>query len=236
MCLKFRFNAEKCCLWGCFSVFVLVVVFIAGIASLLYFSCRPYLKYQAAMKSGDGKSAVYYATKLFRQQEKSYNQRVEKYGHACSTRYNNCYHYLSCAYELNGGYDIALERYQTMVQQNLEYGPDIARVHYRMGRHSESFKLYCEFYKKQAETVKTNDYHEQEHLYNEIMCHYIISDSRKFRPFATFHDFYAFMKKEHEISGGQGKYSKVMELFRRVDSKADSLMADAERFLSDRHE
>ena len=61
MCLKFRFNAEKCFLWGCFSVFVLVVILIACIVFYIiagYVAYRPYHKYSEAMKSGDGTAAV----------------------------------------------------------------------------------------------------------------------------------------------------------------------------------
>jgi hypothetical protein len=216
-------------------VILLSLYFIVG-----YFAYRPYQKYLTAMKEGDGESAVYYATKLFRLKEKSYNQHMEKYGHASSARYEECYRNLSYAYELNGEYDIALERCHTIVQQNLKSGPDIARVLYRMGRHSESFEKYCEFYKEQAETYDDLEGYRKDgrknSLYNDIMCHDIIYDSRKFRPFATFHDFYEFMKTEGKKSGKQYEYAKVMEFIRQTDSKADDFMADVERVLSDRSE
>jgi len=44
------------------------------------------------------------------------------------------------------------------------------------------------------------------------------------------------MKKEYDKRGKPKEYTKVMELFRRVDSRADSFMADAERYISDRNE
>ncbi|MCL2119421.1 MAG: tetratricopeptide repeat protein [Planctomycetaceae bacterium] len=223
MCLKIRFNAEKCCLWGCFSVITLVVVLIVGIISLIYFAHRPYHKYLDAMKSGDGKSAVYYATKCFHKKEKYHKQLKEKYGYSSSNI--EWYLNLSYAYELNGEYDVALERYHTIVQQGQESDHNIARVLYRMGRYSESFEMYCECCKEKAETAEPNDFYAQNHLYREIMCHNIVEDSRKFRPYPTFHDFYVFMKAEYEKRGKPQKYVKVMELFRRVDSYTESFMA-----------
>ena len=202
-------------------VILLSLYFIVG-----YFAYRPYQKYRTAMKEGDGKNAVYYATKIFHQSERDFNKRKEKYGFSDKNRYNECYLDLCYAYELNSEYDLALKRYQLTPQGN---ALDIARVLYKVGRLSESFEKYCEFYKEQAETYddlksyrKTTT---EEYLYDRIMCHDIIEDSRKFRPFATFHDFYAFMKKECEKQGGPGQYAKVMELFRDIDSSAESHMA-----------
>ena len=89
-------------------------------------------------------------------------------------------------------------------------------------RYRESYEKYCECYKKHVDVVIRRE----ESLYDEIMCHSIIEDSRKFRPFATFHDFYAFMNKENERLGKPEEYAKVMELLYKVDYKADQYMYD----------
>lgn len=202
------------------------------------------IQWYRSMQRGDGQAAIYWARRTIyfdnptlheTWKSTSYPSLPEDYGMTHDSGM-----YLTLAYELYGEYDLALKRYQ-MSDLPRENTPHIPRVLYKMGRYSGSFEEYCEFYKEQAETYDDLERYRkdmrEESLYNGIMCHRIFGDnSRKFRPFATFHDFYEFMEKECEKQGGPGQYAKVMELFRRVDSQADSLMADAERFLSDRHE
>jgi len=94
---------------------------------------------------------------------------------------------LCYACELNGEHDLALERYQTFDPRKKESSHHIARVHYKMGRLSESFEQYCAYYVEEAEKYdQLKGYprkRTEENLYNEIMCHRIIEDSRKFRIF-----------------------------------------------------
>jgi len=78
-------------------VILLSLYFIVG-----YFAYRPYQKYRTAMEKGDGKSAVYYATKLFHQSERDFNKRKEKYGFSDSNRYNECYLYFNGTVHASG--------------------------------------------------------------------------------------------------------------------------------------
>jgi len=194
-----------------------------------------------SMQRGDGQAAIYWARKMIDNNNPALYKDSKNlddsllpvdYGMSSSSMI-----YLSRAYELSGEYDLALKRYQLTPQGN---ALDIARVLYKMERLSESFEAYCDYCKREIEKreglngVKAL---KEEYLYDRIMCHNILGDnSRKFRPFATFHDFYAFMNDEYVKHGRPSQYAQVMELFRRVNSNADGFMADAERFLSDHHE
>ena len=232
-------------LYGCFFVLLILgylvycLVFAVVDNTIGLTRRTAEIQWYYSMQRGDGKNAIYWARKAIYHENltqlKAYNNvgdflLPEDYGMTAHRTGGN----LPLAFELNGEYNLALKRYQMsdLSRENLH---NIARVLYRMGRYSESFEKYCEFCKEKAETAEPNDFYAQNHLYREIMCHSIVEDSRKFRPYATFHDFCAFMKKEYEKCGRPMEYAKVMELFRRVDSKADSFMYDAERFISDRN-
>jgi len=129
---------------------------------------------------------------------------------------------IACALELNGEYDLALKRYK-MSGLSGENPRHTARVLCKMGRHSESFEQYGKYCKTEMERRDMpNDYRRFEILYDRIMCHDIITDSRKFRPFATFHDFYEFMETENKKVH---KYGEVMGILRDIDSSVEGHMA-----------
>ena len=211
-----------------------------------------HLQWHESMRNGDGQAAIYWAQKNIIYQENrmqysawknaNYKSLPEDYG--MTDQYNDSVpaiapdrdagFRLSLAYELSGEYDLALKRYKMSEENPQRYTMPgfgdhplhIARVLYKMGRHSESFEQYGKYCKNEMERRDMpKDYRRFEIFYDGIMCHDMIDDSRKFRPFATFHDFYEFMEKECERQGGPGQYAKVMELFRDIDSSAESHMA-----------
>jgi len=192
-----------------------------------------------SMQRGDGQAAIYWARRIIdlknpalheTWKNANYSSLPEDYG---MTDHNYGFR-LSLAYELHGEYDMALRRYkmsgenpQRYTMPGFGYHPlHIARVLYKMGRHTESFERYWEYCKNETERRDVpNDSRRLEKLYDRIMCHDIIYDSRKFRPFATFHDFYEFMKTEYEKSGKRYEKAKVMEFIHRADSYTEANLA-----------
>jgi len=200
------------------------------------------------MQRGDGRAAIFWARRIIdlknptlheTWKNASYVSLPEDYGmmdHDSGFR-------LSLAYELSGEYDLALKRYKMSGENPQRYTMPgfgdfplhIARVLYKMGRHSESFEQYSYYCKTIIEkNDQPRDSRRFENLYDRIMCHDLCGDkSRKFRPFATFHDFYDFMKKEYQTPGSPTKftkvmpneYHKVMGLIHNTDFYADVCMA-----------
>ncbi|MDR2440294.1 MAG: hypothetical protein LBE12_13120 [Planctomycetaceae bacterium] len=219
---------------GCFIValFIVFVIFLIIRALLVYpmgwNMPAAHHKWCDSMAQGNSSQAIYWAKRVIyydnRYPDSSYTTKLSDGRRVPYSRGEVC---LSRAFEMQGDFEKALERYQTIAPERIGSGLDIARVLFKLGDQSKSFEKYCDYYQEVAETFDhLEDYQQKrliERLYNAILCYSIITDSRKFRPFTTFHDFYQFMKKEYEQKGSPEEYKKVMKLFSQVDDKADNL-------------
>ena len=192
------------------------------------------------MCRGDGKNSIYWANRaIYYENYGSYTPidllivtlegMVYHKKHSCHKpsidNLHRYYLYLSWAYEMNGETRKALERYQSNDPLTRGSDLDIARTLHKTGYPSKAFEKYCEYYQEVAERCVCGLKDETaQDIYAEIQCHHIINDSRYFRPFWTFRDFYEFMNKEYEKRGKPEEYVSVMLLFYRVDSQADQFV------------
>jgi hypothetical protein len=220
--------------YGCFIValFIGLVIFLIARSLLTYpmgwNMPAAEQKWYDSMEQGDSSQAIYWAKRVIYYDNKYPDSNyTTKLSNGRSVPYSRGEICLSQAFEMQGDFEKALERYQTIAPERKESGLDIARVLFKLGDQSKSFKKYCDYYREDAETFDHLESYQQkrfiENLYRAIMGYFIISDSKKFRPFTTFHDFYQFMKKEYEQKGSPEEYKKVMKLFSQVDDKADHL-------------